>query len=162
MCSVCQSPLKKVLMEATELPRIPTMIPVVAVALIAPDGRVLMQRRREDRPFAGLWEFPGGKVEPGESLESALVREAGEELGIGLDPAALEPLSFASDSRLPPAPRQPHVILLYTCRSWSGEPRCLDAAALGWFAPPDLRQLPMPPLDVPLAEALIRALQLRE
>jgi 8-oxo-dGTP diphosphatase len=143
-------------MEGIELPNIPTMVPVVAVALIAQDRRVLLQRRREDREFGGLWEFPGGKIEAGESPESALLREVAEELGIALDPVALAPLSFASDPRLPPVPRQPHVILLYTCRSWTGEPRCLDASALGWFAPAELRQLPMPPLDVPLAEALLR------
>src|SRR5690606_29065872 len=137
---------------------IPTMIPVVAVALIAPDGRVLMQRRRHNRDFGGLWEFPGGKIEAGESPESALLREISEELGIALDPAALDPLAFASDRRLPPAPRQPHVILLYTCRAWSGEVQCLDADTLGWFAPEGLMDLPMPPLDVPLARALVAAL----
>jgi 8-oxo-dGTP diphosphatase len=157
MWSVCQPALKKVLMDSVDLPNIPTMVPVVAVALIAPDGRVLMQRRRQDRAFGGLWEFPGGKIEAGESPESALLREVAEELGIALSPAALAPLSFASDPRLPPEPRQPHVILLYTCRAWSGEAQCLDADMLGWFAPVELRQLPMPPLDVPLAEALIRA-----
>jgi 8-oxo-dGTP diphosphatase len=134
------------------------MIPVVAAALVAPDGRILMQQRRADRAFGGLWEFPGGKVEARESPESALLREIREELGVALDPGALIPLTFASDPRLPPEPRQPHVILLYTCRIWTGEPRCLDAAALGWFAPQDLAELAMPPLDVPLAEALIRAI----
>lgn len=145
-------------MEGIDLPNIPTMIPVVAVALIAPDGRVLMQRRCPDRAFGGLWEFPGGKIEAGESPESALFREVIEELGISLDLGALEPLSFASGQSLPPALRQPHVILLYTCRCWTGVPHCLDAAELGWFAAGDLRGLPMPPLDVPLAEALIRAI----
>lgn len=157
MCSICQPALKKVLMTKAEVQNIPTIIPVVAVALIASDGRTLMQRRRENRDFGGLWEFPGGKIEAGESPESALLREISEELGIALDPAALEPLAFSSDPRLPPAPRQPHVILLYTCHSWTGEPHCLDAAEIGWFALPDLLGLPMPPLDVPLAKALAGA-----
>lgn len=145
-------------MRAPELPRIPTIVPVVAVALIAPDGRVLMQQRKAAAMFGGLWEFPGGKVEAGESPESALLREIDEELGIALDPAALRPLMFASDPVLPPAPRQPHVILLYTCRRWQGEPRCLDADALAWVAPDALMALAMPPLDVPLAEALLKAI----
>ena len=145
-------------MSADDLQNNPTIVPVVAVALIAGDGRVLLQRRAADRAFAGLWEFPGGKVERGESPESALLREIAEELGVALEPSALAPLCFASDPVLPPAPRQPHVILLYTCRKWSGQPRCLDAAAIEWFALADLADLPMPPLDVPLARALAAAL----
>ena len=84
--------------------RMPTIIPVVAVALIDPAGQVLMQQRRCGADHGGLWEFPGGKVEPGETLESALCREIAEELGITLDPAALVPLSFAT------SPEQPHEI----------------------------------------------------
>jgi 8-oxo-dGTP diphosphatase len=134
------------------------MIPVVAVALIAPGPRILMQQRKVAGDFGGLWEFPGGKVEPGESPESALLREIDEELGIALDPAALVPLTFASDPALPPTQRQPHVILLYICRHWQGEPRCLDAAAIAWVEPGSLMALSMPPLDVPLAEALLKAI----
>lgn len=132
-----------------------TVILVVAVALIDGSGRVLLQRRRADRAHGGLWEFPGGKVEPGESLEWTALREIEEELGVILDPAALAPLSFASDPRLPPAPRAPHVILLYTCRRWTGQPECRDAAEIGWFAPSAIPGLAMPPLDYPLADALI-------
>ena len=134
------------------------MIPVVAVALIASDGRILMQQRRADRAFGGLWEFPGGKVEPGESPESALIREIEEELGLVLAPETLVPLSFASDPALPPTPRQPHVILLYTCREWHGEPRCLDGDDIAWVACDELLTLPMPPLDVPLAKALLKVI----
>jgi len=148
-------------MGAADLQNIPTMIPVVAVAMIAADGRILMQQRAADRAFGGLWEFPGGKIEVGESPESALLREIEEELGIALVPAALIPLAFASDPRLPPEPRQPHVIMLYSCREWDGDPQCLDAAALGWFVPADLAALPMPPLDIPLAGALLRMLEQR-
>jgi 8-oxo-dGTP diphosphatase len=155
---VCQSDINKVLKRSLDLPKIPTFVPVVAIALIAPDRRILMQQRRADRAHGGLWEFPGGKVEAGESPESALIREIAEELGIVIDHLALEPLTFASDPAQPPAPRQPHVILLYTCRIWSGEPRCLDGDCIAWIAPEDLMALPMPPLDVPLAKALLKAI----
>lgn len=135
-----------------------TVIPVVAAALLAFDGRVLMQRRRIGGAHGGLWEFPGGKVEPGESPESALLREIEEELGVALDPAGLRPLTFASDPALPPAPRAPHVILLYTCRRWTGEPACREAEEIAWFAADELAGLDMPPLDYPLAAALKRML----
>lgn len=127
----------------------PTIIPVVAVALIDPAGQVLMQQRRRGADHGGLWEFPGGKVEPGETLESALCREIAEELGIMLDPAALVPLSFAT------SPEQPHVILLYTCRAWHGTPACLEGEVIAWYPPAALSTLAMPPLDVPLARALV-------
>ena len=129
--------------------KIPTIVPVVAAALIDPQGQVLMQLRRRGAEHGGLWEFPGGKVEPDESLEESLCREIREELAIELKPDALQPLSFAA------APGQPYVILLYTCRDWSGTPRCLDGEAIGWFAPAAVLDLPMPPLDVPLARALL-------
>jgi 8-oxo-dGTP diphosphatase len=132
-----------------------TVILVVAVALVDPAGRVLLQRRRRDRAHGGLWEFPGGKVEPGDSPESAALREIEEDLGVVLAAPALRPLTFASDPRLPPEPRAPHVILLYTCREWRGEPECRDAEAIGWFAPRAFAGLAMPPLDYPLADALI-------
>lgn len=134
--------------------KIPTITIVVAVALIRNDGCVLMQRRPIAKAHGGLWEFPGGKVEPGESLESALSREIREELGIELEPVGLAPLTFASDPRHPQTPREDIVILLYTCRHWEGEPRCLDAEEIGWFAPDALADLAMPPLDYPLARAL--------
>ena len=138
---------------------ISTPVLVVAAALLAPEGRVLMQRRRLGGEHGGLWEFPGGKVEPGESPESALLREFAEELGVGLDSAAIEPLSFASDPSLPPSQGRRHVILLYTCRRWQGEPRCLEGEEIAWFAPESLAGLPMPPLDYPLARALVSALR---
>jgi 8-oxo-dGTP diphosphatase len=126
----------------------PTIVPVVAVALLSDSGRVLLQQRQGGRSHGGLWEFPGGKVEAGESLDLALRREIAEELGITLETAALEPLSFAAK------PGDPHVVLLYTCRIWTGDPQCLDAAALGWFSSAELAALPLVPLDVPLARAL--------
>lgn len=129
------------------------MIPVVAVALIDVSGRVLMQRRRLDQAHGGLWEFPGGKVEAQETPATALIREISEELGVALAPDALNPLTFATD------PQQPHVILLYTCRSWSGEPKCHVGEEIAWLAPESLAGLAMPPLDIPLAKAVLHLLR---
>lgn len=130
------------------VPKIPTIVPVVALALIDDAGRVLMQQRRIGKAHGGLWEFPGGKVEAGESLVGAPVREIAEELGIAVPPGALEPLSFAA------SPADPHVVLLYTCRRWRGDPCCLEGEAIGWFAADALAGLAMPPLDVPLARVV--------
>jgi len=125
---------------------------VVAAALMDEAGQVLMQRRPAGKAHAGLWEFPGGKVEPGESCPQALARELAEELGLRLvaDPV---PLGFATtaDGR---ADHMPLVILLYAVRGWHGSPQALEAAELGWFAPQALASLAMPPLDYPLAKAL--------
>ena len=124
------------------------MLDVVALALIDPNGRVLLQRRRADRQHGGLWEFPGGKLEPDETAIAGLLREVREELGLHLAMADMKWLARAED------PAAAIVIQLYTCRCWSGEPLCLDAAELGWFAPDELRGLAMPPLDVQLARVL--------
>ncbi len=131
----------------------PTIVPVVAVALLDDSGLVLLQQRRSDRAHGGLWEFPGGKVEPDETLDLALLREISEELGIALDWQALEPLSFAV------MPGEPHVVLLYTCRNWAGEPQCLDAAEIGWFSAAQLVSLPLVPLDVRLAQHVCAVLE---
>ena len=138
--------------SSTRVTKIPTMRQVAAAALIDPAGRALLQVRAAGRQHAGLWEFPGGKVESGETLEIALVRELAEELAIAVDPADLQLLTSAAD------PAAGIVIFLYTCRRWRGEPVCLDAETLGWFAPANFVQLAMPPLDRPLATALRRAL----
>lgn len=130
----------------------PTLLTVVALALIDCHDRVLMQRRPVTREHGGLWEFPGGKVEPGETPAAALVREIVEELSVSIDAADLVPLTFAANPDGEGA--RPLVLLLYTCRSWHGDPVPEAGAALQWFDPPALSALPMPPLDVPLAAAL--------
>ena len=125
--------------------KIPTMT-VVAVALADKAGRVLLQQRAPGRAMAGLWEFPGGKVEAGETPEVALVRELQEELGIEVDAAALAPACFASAS----VGETHMVLLLYICRAWRGTPAPLDAAALKWATTEEMRALAMPPADEPL------------
>ena len=138
--------------------KIPTFIPVVAVALIRGDGKILLQQRRLGGAHGGLWEFPGGKIEEDESAESALVREIAEELGCTLAVEALRPLTFASDARQPQHRREPYVILLYTCRDWHGEPQCLEGEAIAWFDVAELASLSMPPLDRPLSEVLAKSI----
>jgi 8-oxo-dGTP diphosphatase len=123
---------------------------VVAAALADGEGRVLLQRRREGRHMAGLWEFPGGKVEPGERPEGALVRELAEELGIAAEGTALTPAGFASADN----GSRHMLLLLYLCREWRGTPQALDAAALQWVYPADMAALPMPPADAPLIPLL--------
>ena len=125
---------------------------VVAAALLDGDGRVLMQRRPVGKAHAGLWEFPGGKVEPRETSTAALVRELREELAIDVAEADLTPLGFATGD----GGARCIVLLLFSCRRWSGEPRAIDASELRWDEPPALRHLSMPPLDVPLLDAVAR------
>jgi len=127
------------------------MLLVVAAALIDGEGRVLLQQRPPGKPMAGLWEFPGGKIEPGESPESALARELHEELGITLSGEDLRPITFASE----PLAGRHLLLLLYTLRAWQGEPQAHHATELRWITPAAMRDLPMPPADVPLVEALV-------
>lgn len=119
---------------------------VTAVALVDRDGRVLVQQRSAHRSMAGLWEFPGGKVELGETPEQALIRELREELGIETSSACLAPACFASEA----LGEQHLILLLYVCRKWTGMPQPLDAAALKWVRPVELHGLDMPPADKPL------------
>lgn len=125
---------------------IPTLFPVVAALLVDSAGRVLVQQRPEGTAMAGLWEFPGGKLEPGETPEAALVRELHEELGIRVDPGDCVPMTFASAA----LGARHLVLLLFRCQNWRGEPRALHASALRWAAVGELYELPMPPADLPL------------
>jgi 8-oxo-dGTP diphosphatase len=127
------------------------LLPVVACALVDSDGRVLVAQRPEGKQFAGLWEFPGGKIEAGETPEASLIRELKEELGIDTSSSCLAPLTFVSH-----AYAEFHLLmLLYVCRKWQGTAQPLEAAALKWVRPHDLRSLPMPPADEPLISPLI-------
>ena len=128
---------------------------VVAVALVDGRGRILLQQRAPGRAMAGLWEFPGGKVEEGELPEEALIREIGEELGISLDEADISPACFASA----PLGDRHMVLLLYICRRWRGEPAALDAAALEWVRVEDMVAAEMPPADQPLIGLLSALLE---
>ena len=119
---------------------------VVAAALVGSDRKVLLQQRAPGRSMAGLWEFPGGKVEPGETPEAALARELHEELGIDVAIDALVPACFASA----PNAGAHMILLLYVCREWSGEPRPLDASGLDWRTPAEMDPTEMPPADQPL------------
>jgi 8-oxo-dGTP diphosphatase len=127
------------------------LLPVVAVALIDGDGRVLLQQRPPGKAMAGLWEFPGGKIEPGEGPEAALVREVHEELGITITVGNLSPVTFASAG----LGKRHLLLLLYRTRAWAGEPQALEASALDWVRPEAMGALPMPRADVPLVDALL-------
>ncbi len=124
---------------------------VVAAALVDEDDRVLVAQRPAGKSLAGLWEFPGGKVDAGERPEEALIRELNEELGISVDEACLAPLTFASH-----AYDDMHLLMpLYICRRWEGIVQSREGQALRWMQPRDLRSLPMPPADSPLIAPLI-------
>jgi len=130
------------------------MVLVVAAALIDDEGRVLIAQRPEGKSLAGLWEFPGGKVEPGETPEAALIRELHEELGITVKQACLAPFVFASHSY-----DDFHLLMpLYLIRRWDGEPERREHGALKWVRPNDMRakegEFPMPPADLPLVAYL--------
>ncbi len=123
---------------------------VTAVALIDVDGRILLAQRPEGKSLAGLWEFPGGKVEAGETPEAALIRELREELGIDTKESCLAPLTFASHSY-----DDFHLLMpLFACRRWQGIPTPREGQTLAWVRAADLRNYPMPPADVPLIPIL--------
>ncbi len=123
---------------------------VVAVALVDNDGRVLLAQRPEGKKLAGMWEFPGGKVEPNETPEAALLRELREELGLDISAACLAPFAFASHSY-----DDFHLLMpLYVCRRWVGQPQGREGQALKWVRPLQMRDLPMPPADLPLVAML--------
>ena len=123
---------------------------VSAVALIDIDGRVLLAQRPEGKSMAGLWEFPGGKVEPGETPEHALIRELHEELGVDTWQSCLAPLTFASHSY-----DDFHLLMpLFACRKWEGFPQAKEGQILKWVIPKDLRNYDMPAADIPLIPIL--------
>jgi len=123
---------------------------VVACALVDADRRVLIAQRPEGKQLAGLWEFPGGKLEEGETPEAALIRELEEELGVSTKTACLAPLTFASHTY-----QSFHLLMpLYVCRKWQGTPQPREHAALKWVRPQALRDYPMPAADVPLIAPL--------
>ncbi|MEK6216991.1 MAG: 8-oxo-dGTP diphosphatase MutT [Boseongicola sp.] len=123
---------------------------VSAVALIDVDSRVLIARRPEGKSMAGLWEFPGGKVEPGETPEAALIRELQEELGIDTWESCLAPLAFASHSY-----EDFHLLMpLFACRKWEGTPMSREQQTLKWVKTSELKDFPMPPADIPLIPIL--------
>ena len=121
---------------------------------------MLFRSRPPGKAHAGLWEFPGGKVEPGEGTRAALVREIAEELGIAIAPRALAFVALSHDRAPGAMRREPHVLFLYTCRAWTGAPRCTEGGAVGWFTPGQAARLAVPPLDLEpvarLAEILAR------
>lgn len=123
---------------------------VSACVLVDVDGRVLLAKRPEGKPMAGLWEFPGGKLEPGETPEDCLIRELGEELGINVTKSCLAPLTFASHTYA-----DFHLLMpLYVCRRWDGTVKPLEHSELRWVKPADLRAFDMPPADEPVASFL--------
>lgn len=134
----------------------PDWMLVVAAALRGADGRWLLHRRPKGKAHAGLWEFPGGKVETGETPAKALVRELTEELGIVAETSAMQPVSFAQNA--PDAGGSATVILLYTCDQWAGTPQALEGGAVAWFSQCAVEKLArgnaMPPLDIVLVRDL--------
>ncbi|WP_066479983.1 MULTISPECIES: (deoxy)nucleoside triphosphate pyrophosphohydrolase [unclassified Sphingomonas] len=131
---------------------LPLML-VCAAAMVDGDGRVLVQQRPPGGDMAGLWEFPGGKIEVGETPEAALIRELGEELGIDVEASCLAPAVFASA----PLGARHLLLLVFVLRKWTGVPTARHATALRWLRPVELHALPMPPADRPLI-GLIEAL----
>lgn len=127
------------------------IVTVVAVALVDADGRVLLAQRPEGKSLAGLWEFPGGKIDPGETPEAALIRELHEELGIDVKQSCLAPLTFASHRY-----ESFHLLMpLYVCRRWNGQVTSREGQKLAWVRPQQLRSYPMPPADEPLIPVLM-------
>jgi 8-oxo-dGTP diphosphatase len=130
------------------------LVLVAACALVDGDGLVLISQRPTGKPMAGLWEFPGGKVEAGETPEQTLIRELREELGVDTSAACLAPLTFASHGY----PDFHLLMPLYVCRRWQGAPQAREGQALKWVRPAALRDYPMPPADIPLIAPLIELL----
>ena len=134
----------------SDLPNNLPIVLVAAVALFDKDGRVLIAKRPEGKSMAGLWEFPGGKVEAGETPEQALIRELQEELAVDTFESCLAPFTFASH-----AYEDFHLLMpLYVCRKWEGKVTPVEGQALKWVMPMQLKEYPMPPADKPLIAML--------
>lgn len=134
---------------APDNPGLP-ILHVAAAALIDRDGRILLAQRPEGKAMAGLWEFPGGKIEPGETPEFALMRELQEELGIETRPCCFAPIGFASHSY-----QDFHLLMpLFVCRTWRGTPQGREGQVMQWASAKDLYNYPMPEADIPLLSAL--------
>ena len=129
----------------------PTLLFVVAAALTNESGEILLQKRPAGAQMADLWEFPGGKVDAGESPEFALARELQEELGIAVSVESLTPLTFASE----PLGDKNLLLLLYRCTEWTGNPSAIYASELRWVLPSDMGGMRMPPADYPLVDVLL-------
>jgi len=140
-------------MRGARLENKPTFVPVVAAAIRDEKGRLLLQQCPPHKRHAGLWEFPGGKVENGETPRFALCREVAEELGIGLAEDALLPAGFAHEAA--EGDRPALVLILYTSLRWHGEPEAREGQAWGWFDGEEVRCLPMPPMDRALLSRLL-------
>lgn len=146
-------------LEALSKPRAATppglpLLLVAAAALVDRDGRVLVARRPEGKPMAGLWEFPGGKVKEGETPEFALCREIEEELGMDTRETCYTPVAFASHSY-----EDFHLLMpLYVCRMWKGDPTPREGQQIKWVRPNELFNMQMPPADVPLISQLMERL----
>jgi 8-oxo-dGTP diphosphatase len=142
----CLEEIKK---PRPQIPDVKTVL-VVAAALVNSSGSVLIAQRPPGKSMSGLWEFPGGKINPGETPEYALMRELHEELGIETRPCCFTPVSVASHTYT-----DFHLLMpLFACRVWGGEPRAIEHTAIEWVNPHDLYNYPMPPADVPLIVAL--------
>ena len=133
------------------------LVLVAACALIDASGRVLLAQRPNGKPMAGLWEFPGGKIEPGENPEACLIRELKEELDIEVRPSSLKPLGFSSHAYGPEDGNFNILLLLYTCRRWRSGPTPREGQKLAWIRPSGLHDYPMPEADLPLIGPLCDA-----
>ena len=142
MSGVLQGNPNKPFPKGGDVQNIPTWMPVAAVALRDGEGRILLQQRPAHKHHGGLWEFPGGKVEPGETPRLAAVRELAEELGIACDPASLSPVTFAEE-----AEGRTIVLILYTCPFPGGEIAAREGQAFGWHSPASAARLPLAPMD---------------